>query len=151
MWSFVNAQRYVRMPRFVSWVTGFALARSPTGPTQTLRSPSTLDRYASRFPSGLRVGIARSGLENRTFLERSVESARGGSFLAGAGPASVLARVARTLFFATLGAGSAPPHAETSARARAGKKRRIASVYCVSPRFGSGIRFDMTATWGQKT
>src|SRR4051794_20124025 len=53
------------MPRSVSSVTGSKL-EPPTCPTQTLSTPSTGARYASRVPSGDMAGAAFSGLPKRT-------------------------------------------------------------------------------------
>src|SRR5688572_9341201 len=62
----VNAQKYWRMPRDVSLVTGLAASGSFAGPTHTFITPSTAARKASCFPSSLRVGPDLSGLPNRT-------------------------------------------------------------------------------------
>src|SRR5439155_14867329 len=56
----------MRMPRFLSAVTGLAASGLSLGPTQTLRTPLTGARYASCLPSGLRRGDALSGLPKRT-------------------------------------------------------------------------------------
>src|SRR5437773_8687564 len=54
------------MPRFLSAVTGRALARSPAGATQTFMTPSRGASQLKYLPSGLILAPALSGLPNST-------------------------------------------------------------------------------------
>ena len=70
------AQRYERMPRSVSDVTGRAPSPSRS-PTQTFRTSSTGARWASRRPSGATSGEPRSGFPKR--ILRGISSATPGT------------------------------------------------------------------------
>jgi hypothetical protein len=58
-------QKYLRIPRPVSWVTGLAASGALVGATQTFRTPFTGARNAIWRPSGLIRRAALSGLPKR--------------------------------------------------------------------------------------
>ncbi|OHB73266.1 MAG: hypothetical protein A2V70_20155 [Planctomycetes bacterium RBG_13_63_9] len=66
----------MRIPRFLSSVTGLAASGSSAGPTQTFNTPSTGARKLNFDPSGLSLAAALSGFPNSTL--RGINSVAGG-------------------------------------------------------------------------